>query len=639
VASSRETVQTLPGSPLRILLVEESAAEIEKIHEALRSHGLDHTYVSVSTWVQFMKEVQEFIPDVIVATVPVGGFPALEALDTVRTTNPHTPFIFLPHALGAGTVAEFMKHGADDFLTKSELIRLPEAIRGALDHHSRLRKRDDNEREIRQQRDTYEELLAVQGRAGVGCAIIRAHSHTIVFANDAFCTLSGYDLDELVALPTFFKIIAPEKAYPLEVLLRKKMTNVELMEPLQSILHCRNGDHLDVELSVRMSRTNYGNRFIVLVMDISDRVRHEVELQKALTELREREEHFRLLFDGVKDYAMFMIDPMGHVMNWNTGAERILGFKGTEVQGMHYSLFFTRDDNRKEKPHGILVKAMERNRFEEEGWWVRKDTTRFWASAILSPLRNTSGNPIGCSVVLHDLSEHKQTEDQLRRQGEDLRALARHLQSVREEERFRIARELHDELGQILTALRMELSILQRRVGKMELASIRSLLGEKITSMSQLIESTMQSVRKIVSELRPTVLDEFGLLTAIQWQAQEFENRTGIRCVVSRLQRDVEVKPGQATAVFRILQEALTNVARHAGATRVELSFELKKGELVLTVKDNGRGIDTRHPSPGKTFGLLGMEERARVLSGRIEINGRSGEGTTISVFVPYADT
>jgi signal transduction histidine kinase len=184
----------------------------------------------------------------------------------------------------------------------------------------------------------------------------------------------------------------------------------------------------------------------------------------------------------------------------------------------------------------------------------------------------------------------------------------------------------------------MELSILHRKVSKMGDVTGKPVLQEKISSMSQLVETTMHSVRKIVSELRPTVLDEFGLPTAIQWQAQEFENRTGIRCTVSRLQRDIDIKPHQATALFRILQEALTNVARHAGASKVQLALEAKEGDIVLAIHDNGKGLETRRPPDGKSFGLLGMEERVRVLNGRVDIKGKKGEGTTIEVHVPIDD-
>ncbi len=227
-------------------------------------------------------------------------------------------------------------------------------------------------------------------------------------------------------------------------------------------------------------------------------------------------------------------------------------------------------------------------------------------------------------------SERKRAEEKLRETNEQLRALAARLQSVREEERIWIAREIHDELGQALTALKIDLSWLESKLPRDQ----KPLL-DKTKSISKLVDNTIRSLRRIASELRPGVLDNLGLAAAIEWQAQEFQTRTGITCRCWLNLDDSGLSKEQSTAIFRIFQEALTNVARHANATGVDISLEEKAGELVLEVRDNGKGITESEISNPKSLGLLGMRERAFLLGGEVKIIGAAGKGTTVTVHIP----
>jgi signal transduction histidine kinase len=208
------------------------------------------------------------------------------------------------------------------------------------------------------------------------------------------------------------------------------------------------------------------------------------------------------------------------------------------------------------------------------------------------------------------------------------------MEAAREEERARVARELHDELGQVLTSLKLEFMWLVDELrGSEPKPGIQ--LVNKLQSLIGLIELSIQSVRQISSDLRPAVLDHFGLREAIQWEATKFEARTGIRC---HLALAVKPEPGDRArqlAVFRILQEALTNVARHAHAGAVRIGLRERGRTLTLTVRDNGRGITKAELTSVDSIGLLGMTERARVLGGRVSIAGVPGRGTTVTVNVP----
>jgi signal transduction histidine kinase len=224
-------------------------------------------------------------------------------------------------------------------------------------------------------------------------------------------------------------------------------------------------------------------------------------------------------------------------------------------------------------------------------------------------------------VELHRKSERlKESEEKLRR-------LAAHLISVREEERAHIAREIHDELGQVLTGLKMEVTWLAKRLREKPLI-------EKTDSMCKLIDTTVQTVRKIATGLRPEMLDDMGLIAAVGWQAKEFQKRTGIRCR-AKLPPEVKFDIDISTTMFRIFQEILTNVARHSRATRVDIELSVNEDRVALEVTDNGVGIADTDVTGKKSLGLLGMNERALLFGGEVRITGTPGHGTRVSVSIP----
>jgi signal transduction histidine kinase len=231
--------------------------------------------------------------------------------------------------------------------------------------------------------------------------------------------------------------------------------------------------------------------------------------------------------------------------------------------------------------------------------------------------------------------ERRRAELQLRESHEQLRALSVYLQRVREEERTRIAREVHDELGQALTSCKLDLSIIATRLPKNQ----KSLI-DKAKALSAHMDSTIQTVRRISTELRPGILDHLGLVAALEWQANEFQNRTGIKCEVHEQLQDAELDTNLATTFFRIFQETLTNIIRHAGATQVSVSLKEDDDRIIMDVKDNGRGITPEDISNTTSLGLLGMKERAALLGGEFRIGPvRGGQGTRVTVTIPVRTT
>lgn len=253
--------------------------------------------------------------------------------------------------------------------------------------------------------------------------------------------------------------------------------------------------------------------------------------------------------------------------------------------------------------------------------------------ATISPYPGGESESFYC--VVHDVTQRREPEAGLERSREQLRALASRNQHIREEERIRIAREIHDELGQTLTGLKMDALWLKSQLTKQVSVLGSGNLIARAETMATVIQDTIQTVRRIATDLRPPVLDKLGLPAAIEWQAREFTRRTGLKLALNLRLKKLDSGDPLSTAVFRIFQEILTNVARHAEATKIRVRLERRGQLLALTVNDDGRGIRKAEIADSNSLGLLGMRERAMVFGGKVEISGKPAGGTTVAVRVP----
>ncbi|MBI1936890.1 MAG: PAS domain S-box protein [Ignavibacteriales bacterium] len=261
------------------------------------------------------------------------------------------------------------------------------------------------------------------------------------------------------------------------------------------------------------------------------------------------------------------------------------------------------------------------------------DGTTRYLEAIGSLI--TYGGKKAAQIMVRDLTPHRLTEEALRNSREQLSSLAVHLQKIREEERTKVAREIHDELGQYLTGLKMDISFVQDLLNEKSEFREKEIINERMHMTSELLDTTVSAVRRISSELRPAVLDSLGLLAAIEWQSEEFKSRMGIDCESFITVDKINLQQQQTTAVFRILQESLTNVKKHSNATRVTISFTQDDDNYILEIKDNGKGVCTEDFQKENSFGLLGMKERAHLFGGTVDIKGENGRGTTVTVIIP----
>jgi PAS domain S-box-containing protein len=378
--------------------------------------------------------------------------------------------------------------------------------------------------------------------------------------------------------------------------------------------------------------------------------KREEQKRAAELSLRESEERFRLLVGSVKDYAIFLLDPVGQVISWNEGAERIKGYKKEEIIGRNMSVFYTAEELQRGEPQNDLSRARAYGRFENEGERVRKDGSVFWAHVVFNAIYDTKEELIGFAKVTRDITERKKLELQrqqfneeleeqvkrktaeLSRSYQDIRELASHLQDVREEERASIAREIHDELGQQLTGLKMDLSWIAKRKAVQDDIEAK----QKSVIILNLLDTAIKTVRKIATDLRPSILDDLGLIAAIDWQSKEFRRRSGISTEFISTMPELRYSSGISIGLFRICQESLTNVARHAEASKIRISLqEQDKDNILLKIEDNGKGFEVRQIGDKKTLGLLGMRERTLMMGGEFRIESDPGKGTTLFVTVP----
>jgi two-component system sensor kinase len=367
---------------------------------------------------------------------------------------------------------------------------------------------------------------------------------------------------------------------------------------------------------------------------------------------------FHLLIHSLRDYAIILVNATGKILSWTVAGEQIKQYREDEILGRSFTIFYPQKDIRNGKPQKLLDEAAATGHACDEGWRLRKDGSRFWARVVITSLRDKSGRLRGFGNVVSDETDRRQAVVNLRilarkldqrvkkRTGQlaqanrelrdslaQLRALAARLQAVREEERTSMAREIHDDLGQMLTAMNMDLVWLMQR-----LPSADAGLELKVRSVLKLVDDAITSVRSIASSLRPGMLDDLGLSAAIEWQTREFQVRTGIKCDLFLPARDVVLDDERSTAVFRIFQETLTNIARHACASHAIVRLIRARRQLVLEVRDNGKGFENGAAAQKKSLGFLGMKERALILGGLIEICSKPGQGTSVAVRIPLGN-
>ncbi len=386
------------------------------------------------------------------------------------------------------------------------------------------------------------------------------------------------------------------------------------------------GGTLPVDVSLSFLRFRQAEYLVVFLTDVTER-------RRARAELGEREARLQGIAANVPGLVFRLERPYpGAPLDFafiSEGSESLVGYSPATVMAPDFGIRSLVHPDDREAYHRSQDAALESERdWHWQGRILTRDGRQRWADIRASARRLADGVVVWDGIVW-DMSENKQIELALADSRAQLRELSAHLESVREEEKARIAREVHDELGQVLTVLKLETSMCELAFGALDPG-----LRERLDSMKRLIAHLFQLVRDVATALRPPILDA-GIASAIEWQARRFEARTGIPCLVEVPEQLPVLSDAKAIGLFRVLQEALTNVMRHAEAHSVQVRLSVEDEALRLCIGDDGRGFDERVCRRGQSFGLVGMRERVLALGGRLEIDSQPGEGCLLCAWVP----
>ncbi len=443
--------------------------------------------------------------------------------------------------------------------------------------------------------------------------VFRPEDQVVLDVNQRACEVYGFDEEEFVGMSL--------ESISTDIPRAKEHINLTLAKGedyfFETMQRRRDGTEIVVETSASVVDYNGELAILSIIRDVTER--------------RRAEEATRLLQQAVElaPIGVTLSDSAGRIMYVNPAQARMYGRPTEDLRGKVVSELAPPQLRGEEGPRNLSSW----NGRTKESLNVRADGTVFPVSLTSIVVRGDSGEPVGVVAMAEDITERRAAEEAIRKSREELRALARHLQQVREEERARIARDIHDELGQGLTCLRMDLAWLR---GHLPRKAAADLLG-KIKSMTAVLDDNVAVLQRLIKELRPPLLDDLGLGPAIEWLTKDFEARTGIKFKLDIRDGDVQVGHEVATSVFRIVQESLTNIAKHSGASAGRVSLKISSGSLILEVSDNGKGIGEMEAGGQVSFGLVGIRERVAALGGNVMIKGRRGSGTVVGVEIPVA--
>ncbi|HVU94310.1 MAG TPA: PAS domain S-box protein [Puia sp.] len=475
---------------LQLLLLEDDPADAELILNFLRKSGLESEAVIVSDGQEYATTIRTKVFDAILADNSLPQYSSSQALGLLQKTGKDTAFILVTGTVSEEFAVEITHKGADDYILKNNLTRLPTAILQAIE-----RRKDKREK-------------------------------------------------------------------------------------------------LDAEAALIQSEIRY-----------------------------------RTLFQR-NPAGIYQSGPDGRISDCNNAFSRMLGYAhSAELRAVDpRNLFCSEEDRRQFMARVQYEKFLSNHEFMLR----RKDGSGVTVLGNLALVETPETGSQWIEGMLIDISERRKAENEIREINRELRELSSHLQHVREEERTQIARDVHDDLGQLLTALKMDVHALKK-----QLAPDGEIILQKFNDIFGLIEKGIQSVRGIAADLRPSIIDDLGLTAALIWHSQEVEKRSGVRIGFICEPEEIQVPPEIVTDIFRIYQEALTNVVRHAQARAVQASLTLADGRIRLAVSDDGIGFDARNNGKRKSFGLLGIRERVLLMGGEFELKSEPGKGTMLNVSVP----
>ena len=673
----------------KVLVIDDDEFALRSIAKVLEDES--YRVVTVASGPEALDLLQQDSFDLILADLKMPGIDGLEVLRQTREIAPQAVVLILTAYASLESAIEALRAGAYDYLLKpcsTDELRLK--IEKGLERVHLAEERQRAEETLRESEGRYR--LLAENVTDVIWTMDTNGRYT--YFSPSVTRLRGYSVEEAMT-QTVEEVLTPASLEIALKALAEELATEEMEQKdlsraraLELELNCKDGSTVWTEAKITALRDPDGQAVGILgvTRDITEHKRAEEELHRSLEETargqrtllalsqaaqavqraRTPDEVYRTVGDEVAKlgyHAMVfaLTDDQAHLripyMTFEPAllraAEKLTGLSAPDFRfpllpgGFFQRIIAEKESTFLESSREVVAEVLPRplRRLADRLLGMLGGEEAIYSRLMVggethgllvvtgaglteadAPAVTAFANQ--AAIVIHNA----QLFEAERAARERLRDLAGYLEATREEERTHIAREIHDEFGQTLTALKMDLAWLTKR-----LPVDRPRLVEKANTMSDLIASIFQTVRRIATDLRPGLLDNLGLVAAIEWQAQEFAERAGFDCELLLGDEEIVLNPDLATAIFRIFQETLTNIARHAEATQVRVELEERPEKLVLIVQDNGSGITKSQASDSKSLGLIGMQERARSWGGDVTFRGVPGQGTTVTVQVPRA--
>lgn len=605
----------MPATGLNILLIEDNTSDRYLIKEML-----DESLLKVNTFIEadLLKAGISFLQkekfDVVLLDLTL---PDRSGIDTFKNILPfagNTPVIILSGIRDMSIALEAISLGAQDYHLKDDLNQkmLTKAILYSIERGRTLGEVKENserflsisksELALVQREEKYRTLIEQASDA----IIMYSLDSRIVDYNNAFMLFMGYEKEDIANLRLHDLLFEEDlKNRPLVI---DKILEGKAVHDVRRARR-KDGSAVKVELNSKLMPD--GN-VMVIARDITER-------EKVMEALKNSEEKYRTLVEQAVD-AIGLYDASGIIMDVNTGSANLLGYTKEELIGMSLAQILTVEELDKNPIRFDYLEAGHSTVKQRK--MKRKD-----GSIVETEVRSQQLPDGRYLSVIRDLTERIKVEKQLEESYEAIRRLTSYIQDIREEERINIAKEIHDDLGQKLTVLKMDISWLKNKLKGNE-EPVRQKVDELIT----MLDETVASVRKISLELRPSLLDDLGLVPAMEWQLEEFEKEFGIQTRFIHSGDELQLPGPLKTSLFRIFQDSLTNVGRHSLANEVTISIRKEENNLVLAIDDDGKGFDKEIVADKKTLGILGMQERINRMGGEYKINSQPGKGTEVIV-------
>lgn len=611
---------------IKILFLDDSLADIELLQFQLKKDGIKYISEITQDRSSYEKALKVFNPDIILSDYALPSFDGLMAFQMKQIYSPETPFIIISGTIGEQNAVELIKYGVTDYNLKDKLFGVASKIIRALSEAREHKEKIVAEQALYQSEERYRYLFY---NNPMPMWIYSEETKQFLEINNVAIDKYGYSREEFLSM-TVNDIRPIEDREPHNSIIKETLHYGEVHHGNWRH-HKKNGELIFVEITAHLIDYKGMKATLVLSNDITERQRAEEELKHSNILLKKNEEKLKEA-QAIGHIGSWEIDLAHDKTSWSEEFYTILGIVKTESEpSSELFLSFVHPDDmgdaiqNSQESYDSLQDSTFNFRF------IRNDGNIRYGYIKRRFEFDKNNIAIRYFGIIQDITESKIAEKEILIRNKQLRDLSNQLENIREEERTHIAREIHDELGQQVTSLKMDIDWVSHKQNNED-----PIVVSKLHDMLRLCDGLVSTIRRISSDLRPAIIDDLGLIEALEWKCKDFEEKTGIQCQFTSNVKERKFENLFSINVYRILQETLTNVSRHAAAKLVTVSISENESELILEITDNGKGFNSENIHNGKTLGILGMSERAALLGGQLTISGTLHKGTQTILTLPF---